>query len=82
LRAALSNPNLIDNLTHFNFGRHRISNFEMETAGIYGLCKVLGHDAISLNAILANRITGEFTRDVKAVVERLITEALSVIEGT
>lgn len=82
LRAGLSNPSLIDNLTLFNFQQHRISNFEMETAGIYGLSKVLGHDAISLNAILANRITGEFTKDAKKVVENLIVKALEIIEKT
>ncbi len=80
LRASLSNPHLIDNLTHFKFGQQRISNFEMETAGIYGMCKILGHKSISLNAILANRITGEFTKDAKAVVNRLIIEALEIIE--
>ena len=56
--------------------RHRsdayISNLEMETAGIYGLSEVLGHRAISFNAILANRMTGEFSQNPGAVVEQLI----------
>ncbi|MDF3077160.1 MAG: phosphorylase [Sphingobacteriaceae bacterium] len=80
LRAALSQPGMFDAITNFRSGDHRISNFEMETAGIYGLSKVLGHEALSLNAILANRITGEFTRDAKALIERLITESLEIIE--
>ena len=54
LRMGLANAALIDNLTTFSFGNHRISNFEMETAGIYGLSKILGHHCLSLNAIVAN----------------------------
>lgn len=40
----------------------RITNMEMETAGIYGLARLMGHRAVSVNAILANRATGERCR--------------------
>jgi len=80
LRMGLANPSLIDNLTSFTFGQHRITNFEMETAGIYGLGKILGHHCLSLSAIVANRITKEFSKDGAAAVENLITTTLSIVE--
>lgn len=76
LRLPLAQPMLIDRLTAFNFGSHRISNFEMETSAIYGLGKLLGHHCLSLSAIVANRISKEFSKDGHAVVERLIEKAL------
>ncbi|RKS53114.1 uridine phosphorylase [Gillisia mitskevichiae] len=79
LRLPLSNPNLNDRMAHFNYKDRRITNLEMETAGIYGLSKLLGHRALSLNAIVANRATGEFSKDPTATVERLIVDALDRI---
>jgi len=76
LRLGLSNPNLVDNLTSFSFGQHRISNFEMETAGIYGLGKLLGHQCLSLSAIVANRVEKQFSKDAGKTMERLITNTL------
>ena len=81
LRLGLSQPELIDHLTSFAYGPHRITNFEMETAGIYGLGKILGHHCLSLSAILVNRITKEGSRDGSAAMERLIRQTLAVVEG-
>ena len=81
LRLGLSNPNLVDNLTSFSFGQHRISNFEMETAGIYGLGKLLGHQCLSLSAIVANRVEKQFSKDAGKIMERLITTTIGIIEG-
>ncbi|GGA94940.1 nucleoside phosphorylase [Puia dinghuensis] len=81
LRLGLSQPELIDRLTSFSYGPHRITNFEMETAGIYGLGKLLGHSCLSLSAIVANRIQKEFSKDGDAAVGRLIRETLSIVEG-
>ncbi|MEE6187867.1 nucleoside phosphorylase [Niabella digestorum] len=78
LRLGISNPHLIDRLTDFRFGPHRITNFEMETSAIYGLGKLLGHHCLALNAIVANRIKKEFTKDGKAAVERLIKKFLEI----
>ncbi|MGN7786699.1 nucleoside phosphorylase [Niabella sp. 22666] len=77
LRLGISNPNLIDRLTDFSFGQHRITNFEMETSAIYGLGKLLGHHCLALNAIVANRVKKEFSKDGKAAVENLIKIFLS-----
>ena len=79
LRLGLTHPELIDRLSTFALGNHRISNFEMETAAIYGLGDILGHNCLSLSAIVANRITKEFSKDGGATVEKLITKTLEVI---
>jgi uridine phosphorylase len=79
LRLGLSNPGLIDNLTGFSFGQHRITNFEMETAGIYGLGKLLGHRCLSLSAIVANRVTKQFSANANKTVEKLISTTLDII---
>jgi uridine phosphorylase len=79
LRLGLRNPDLISNLTDFTFGQHRIANFEMETSGIYGIGRLLGHHCLSLSAIVANRIDKEFSKDSNAVVERLIEKTLDTI---
>ncbi|WP_420399760.1 nucleoside phosphorylase [Flagellimonas sp.] len=63
-------------LADFSYQNQRITNLEMETAGIYGLSKMHGHRAISLNAILANRATGEFSQRPVRTVNELIQLAL------
>ncbi|HEX4374406.1 MAG TPA: nucleoside phosphorylase [Puia sp.] len=79
LRLGLSNPGFIDKLTQFQFGNHRIANFEMETAGIYGLGKILNHHCLSISAIVANRITKEFSKDGGVVIEKLVMKTLEII---
>ncbi len=79
LRMGLAQPNLVDNLTTFNFGQHTISNFEMETSAIYGMGKILGHQCLSLSAIVANRISREFSKNGNAAVEKLIQSTLEII---
>lgn len=79
LRLGLALPGLNDSLTRFQFGNHRITNFEMETAAIYGLGRLLGHSCLSLNAIVANRLTRTFSADGQAAVEKLIVQALDCL---
>jgi uridine phosphorylase len=81
LRAGLTHPELINRLTSFSFGQHRISNFEMETSAIYGLGKILGHRCLSLSVIVANRISKEFSKDGNAAVEGLIKQTLTIISS-
>jgi len=81
LRMNLANPNLIDQLTTFRFGNRFISNFEMETSAIYGISKILGHQCLSLNVIVANRVSKQFSKDGAAAVEGLIQKGLGIIEG-
>lgn len=65
-----------DKLQSFSFENIRITNFEMETSAIYGLSKLLGHKACSLNAILANRANGTFSTTPEETVDQLITYTL------
>lgn len=81
LRLGLSNPELINRLTQFSSGQHRITNFEMETAGIYGLGKLLGHHCLSLSAIVANRVTQQFSSDGNKAVQQLIRKTLEIIDS-
>lgn len=81
IRMGLARPDLVSLFQNFRFGPHRISNFEMETSAIYGMGKILGHQCLSLNVIVANRIKKEFSSDSKAAVENLIKKSLGIIEG-
>lgn len=72
VRAKNAIPNLITQLNSFNHSGLRITNLEMETAGIYALAKALGHKALSVNAILASRVNFEFSKEPNAVVNKAI----------
>ena len=76
LRLPLQDPNINKKIDSFNYNGHRITNLEMETSAIYGLSKLLGHNACSMNAILANRANGTFSEDPKKIVEDLIIYTL------
>lgn len=76
LRMGLSMPSLNPELTAFRLGNHRITNFEMETAALYGLSRCMGHQAMSMSAIVANRIAGQFSADADQVVDKLIRHVL------
>ncbi len=79
LRLGIKNPELINRLTQFQYGQYRIANFEMETSAIYGLGKLLGHHCLSLNAIVANRVQKQFSRDGAGLVKKLIQLTLDTI---
>ncbi len=79
LRMGLSMPSLNPELTAFRLGNHRITNFEMETAALYGMSRCMGHQAMSMSAIVANRIVGQFSADANQVVHKLIKHVLERI---
>lgn len=72
-------PDLIKHLNSFKKDTYRITNLEMETAGIYGLAKVLGHQALSVNAILASRVKFEFSKNPQKIVDQAIELVLGRI---
>ncbi|MBS1747280.1 MAG: nucleoside phosphorylase [Bacteroidetes bacterium] len=82
LRLGLSNPELINHLTSFRFGNYNIINFEMETAGIYGLGKLLDHHCLSLSAVIANRVAKKFSEDAGKTIDKLIKRTLEIITST
>ncbi len=79
LRLKINDKNLNAHLTSFQYRGKKITNFEMETSGIYGLASLLGHQAISLNAILANRATQTFSISPNKTIARLIATTLNII---
>ncbi|APY12304.1 phosphorylase [Seonamhaeicola sp. S2-3] len=79
LRLPVHDPELNHNMDTFNYNGLKITNLEMETSAIFGLSKLLGHHAVSLNAIIANRATGNFSKNPSKAVEELITYTLNKI---
>ena len=79
LRLPIKDSNLNDKINSFNFNGIRVTNLEMETSAIYGLSTLLGHDACSMNAIIANRALGSFSENPDKVIEDLILYTLNKI---
>lgn len=79
LRAERAYTDYIDTMAEFISKYGKITNFEMETSGIYGLSSALGHKAISLNLILANRPKGLFSSQYKEKMDELIQLTLEKI---
>ncbi|WKB81092.1 nucleoside phosphorylase [Cellulophaga lytica] len=77
LRLNTQDNQLNNKIASFKHNSLKVTNLEMETAGIYGLAKLLGHNALSLNAILANRANGEFSVTPRETVEELIKYTLN-----
>lgn len=77
LRLDVQDKTLNQKMDSFAYNEIRITNLEMETAAIYGLSKLLGHHALALNAIIANRANGTFTKDTYKVVDELIVYTLN-----
>ena len=71
---------LLQQAQHFIYQDLRITNFEMETSAIYGLARLLGHRAVSCNAIIANRATGDFSKSPGETVDQLILEVLERVK--
>lgn len=79
-RAPVNHPDYLDKIKSISLGTiGNITNIEMETAGIYGLGGSLGHACLSVNAILANRSTGDFSRNPEATISRMIETVLQKI---
>jgi uridine phosphorylase len=68
---------LVQRFADFRLGDFRFTNFEMETAGLYSLGRLLGHNVLSLSALVANRATGHFHPNPDAPVDALIERTLS-----
>lgn len=79
LRARLAFTELNDKLIAFRYDSLRITNFEMEASAIYGLSKILGHRALTVCLIIANRERKEFIQNYKSKMEMLIELSLNNI---
>jgi uridine phosphorylase len=81
LRLKSRSRELIDKLTDFTYNDFRITNFEMESSAIFGLGKLLGHECLSINVVVANRVTQKYSSDGNAAVEKMIERALAIISA-
>lgn len=76
LRIPLAFPELNQQIEKFSFRGERITNFEMETSALFALGRVLGHQTLTICAIIANRVRGEYSKDYKLTVDNMISMAL------
>lgn len=76
LRLAVKDPDLNSKIDSFDYHGIKVTNLEMETSAIYGLSKLLGHRACSMNAIIANRALGMFSENPDKVIQDLILYTL------
>jgi uridine phosphorylase len=79
IRAKSSVSDIFELFDSISFEGLNVTNLEMETAGIFGLANILGHQAVSLNAILANRRNGSFSPNPELIVDKLIKKSLEII---
>jgi uridine phosphorylase len=81
LRIATRYPRLLEDLNYYHnkSSDFWLTNFEMETAGYYAMGRMLGHEILSVNAIIANRIKNKFSKDPNKVVDSLIKKVLDRI---
>jgi len=79
LRLPIRFPNLLSDLNYFHKGDFWLTNFEMETSAYYAFGKLMGHEVLSANAIIANRMKTKFSKDPYKVVDSLIKKVLDRI---
>ncbi len=79
IRAEVSDTAYIEKIACFRSGEFRINNFEMEGSALYGLSRLLGHEAMTICIALANRITGAFLTEYKLQMLTLLEEVLQRI---
>ena len=72
-------PKLLSQLNYFHANDFWLSNCEMETAGYYAFGRMMGHEVLSVNAILANRIRNTFSKNPNRVINSLIKRVLGQI---
>lgn len=76
LRMQLAYPENNRKIENFRYGNWRICNFEMESSALYGLGKMMGHNCLTICAVIANRVTEKFAKDYHPSVKNLITNTL------
>lgn len=79
LRGKIKETDFIERMTTFRSDAHRITNFEMETSGLYGLGRLLGHHCCSISTILVNRVTLRFSTAPYYAVDKMIQMALPIL---
>jgi len=77
LRLPLADSLLNEKIESFKYNGRRITNFEMESSAINGLSKLMGHDSVTICAIIANRVIKDATKDYKPAINKLIENTLN-----
>ncbi|MCG8310411.1 MAG: nucleoside phosphorylase [Cytophagales bacterium] len=76
LRIPVKNPKFLSQITTFHYENFWLTNFEMETSMIYAFARLLGHEALSINAILGNRAKGTFSKNPYKTIDSIIVKVL------
>ncbi len=76
VRLPIRFPTLLEDLNYFHKGDFWLTNFEMETSAYYAFGKLMGHEVLSANAIIANRMKTKFSKDPHKIVDALIKKVL------
>ncbi|GAB4278538.1 MAG: nucleoside phosphorylase [Marinilabiliales bacterium] len=76
LRVPVADPELNNKISRFDYNGDKITNYEMESSAIFGLSAYLGHEAVTVCAIIANRLRKEYSKDYKPVIKDLIKTVL------
>lgn len=74
-------PDLNEKISSFRFNNLRITNFEMETSALFGLGALLGHETLTICAIIANRVSLEFSKNYQKSVDAMIRMVLERLAG-
>ena len=82
LRLNPSIEKLHQKMNSFNFKQHKITNFEMETSALYYLGQTLGHNTLTICAIIGNRLKKQYSKDYKKTIEGMIDLVLKRISET
>jgi uridine phosphorylase len=77
IRIPVANPKFLDQITFFNYKNFWLTNFEMETSMLYAMARMLGHEALSINAILGNRAKGTFSKNPYDTIDSIILKVLN-----
>ena len=80
LRLSPFQDDLNNSITQFEFKGQKITNFEMESSAIYGLSRLLGHNAVTICAIIANRVTQEYLSDYTPIMNKLVEYVLNNLQ--
>ncbi len=81
LRMHLSYPELNRKMESFNYQGWRVCNFEMESSALYGLGKMMGHNCMTVCAVIANRVIEKFAIDYHPYIQKLIVNTLERLAG-
>jgi len=81
IRLGIVDPEINEKITDFDLNGRKITNYEMESSAIFGLSKLLGHNALTVCNIIANRIRKEYSQDYKIAVEKLVQTILDRVSS-